>query len=52
MKLEKLLEGILIDVKKGNLDTEVKSLTYDSRKVEKVHALYVLQDLRATDMII
>lgn len=34
MKLEKLLDGILIDVIKGNLEKEVKSLAYDSRKVE------------------
>ncbi|MCR4649940.1 MAG: UDP-N-acetylmuramoyl-L-alanyl-D-glutamate--2,6-diaminopimelate ligase [Lachnospiraceae bacterium] len=35
MKLEKLLEGILIEVVSGNLDTEISSLCYDSRKVEK-----------------
>ncbi len=35
MKLEKLLEGILFEIVSGKIDTEIKSLCYDSRKVEK-----------------
>ncbi|MBO4347773.1 MAG: UDP-N-acetylmuramoyl-L-alanyl-D-glutamate--2,6-diaminopimelate ligase, partial [Lachnospiraceae bacterium] len=35
MKLEKLLEGILYELKAGSIDKDVKSLCYDSRKVEK-----------------
>ena len=35
MKLEKILEGILFEIKAGNLEKDIKSLVYDSRKVEK-----------------
>ncbi len=35
MKLEKLLEGIMYELKAGSMDTDVKSLCYDSRKAEK-----------------
>lgn len=35
MKLDKLLDGILFEIVKGNLDVEIKSLCYDSRKVEE-----------------
>ena len=35
MKIDKLMDGILFEVLSGSIDKEIKSVVYDSRKVEK-----------------
>ena len=35
MKLENLMDGVLYEVVSGDKEVDVKSLAYDSRKVEK-----------------
>ena len=43
MKLEKLLEGIEYELVKGNIDTDVNNIYYDSRKVEKGSLFYCME---------
>ena len=42
MKTDKLMEGVLYEVLSGTADKEIKSVVYDSRKVEKDSAFVCL----------
>ena len=43
MKLKEILSGIDYELVKGNIDTEVNNIYYDSRKVEKGSLFYAME---------
>ena len=47
LKLEKSLDGILIEVLSGTINTDIKSICYDSRKVEKDSCFIALTGFNA-----